>query len=102
MSLTKEHIIQIIKQNKSYLNQRFGILHMALFGSYATNTQHKDSDIDLLFENDAELGMSLGRLNNLEKFINSILPHAKIELVNKKNIHPVVFETAKPNLVEIF
>lgn len=33
--------------------QRAGIVHLWLFGSYARNTAHNNSDIDLMYEYDA-------------------------------------------------
>jgi predicted nucleotidyltransferase len=95
-------IINILRSNKSYLAERFGITHLSLFGSFATHTNHENSDIDLLFENNKDLGMTLGRLNNLERYIQELLNFKKIELVNKKNIHPIVFDNAKKSLIEIF
>lgn len=102
MSINKDYIIQTLQKEQSYLLQRFGVLHVSLFGSFALNQQQTESDIDLLFEYDQELGMSLGRWNNLENYLQPFFSPHKIELVSKKSIHPIVLETAKPNLIEIF
>lgn len=46
----KEIIIQFLKGNKSLLEKEFGVIKIALFGSYARGEARPDSDIDLLIE----------------------------------------------------
>ncbi|MFA5903291.1 MAG: nucleotidyltransferase family protein [Desulfobacula sp.] len=49
-NLSKNEIISIIKAEKSFLKDNFGVINIGLFGSYAKNQQTPDSDIDLLVE----------------------------------------------------
>jgi predicted nucleotidyltransferase len=42
-------LIQILQQHKAYLQERFGVERLVLFGSYANNKQQEDSDVDILY-----------------------------------------------------
>jgi predicted nucleotidyltransferase len=45
-----ENIIEILRFEKPYLQEKFGVLSIGLFGSYAKGTEGPDSDIDVLVE----------------------------------------------------
>jgi predicted nucleotidyltransferase len=53
MSLSKDQIIDFLKQNKPYIKKNFGVTKIALFGSYSRDEQKVSSDIDLLIESDS-------------------------------------------------
>ncbi len=46
----KEVIIRFLKSNKAFFEKEFGVIKIALFGSYARDEAKPDSDIDLLIE----------------------------------------------------
>lgn len=48
--ISKEDIIQLLRSEKLFLREKFGVTSIGLFGSYAKNEQKSDSDIDLLVE----------------------------------------------------
>ena len=48
--MNKKDIISILRKEKPYLHQRFGLLSIGLFGSFSKGYPTKDSDIDLLIE----------------------------------------------------
>ena len=50
MALTTEHIISTIKKEEAYIKSRYFITHIEIFGSYAKQQQHTDSDIDINLE----------------------------------------------------
>jgi uncharacterized protein len=50
MHVNSDNIIYILRKNKPTLEKKLGVNALALFGSYAKNNQHDDSDIDLLLE----------------------------------------------------
>jgi len=43
-------ILDILRNDKSYLEKKFGLSSIGLFGSCVKGTQRPDSDIDLLVE----------------------------------------------------
>jgi uncharacterized protein len=47
---TRDQILSFITQNKNLFRERFHIVRIGLFGSYARGDQKVDSDIDLLVE----------------------------------------------------
>jgi hypothetical protein len=49
-TFSKNEIISLIKTEKTFLKENFGVLHVGLFGSYAKNQQNSDSDIAFLVE----------------------------------------------------
>ncbi len=48
--MTKDEIIEFLKEHKSSFANDFGIKRLALFGSYARDEADKDSDIDILVD----------------------------------------------------
>ena len=49
-NLSKNEIIKLLKAEKPFLKENFGVIHIGIFGSYAKNRQTIDSDIDFLVE----------------------------------------------------
>ena len=49
-NLSHEDIIRLLKIEKKFLKNEFGVLNIGLFGSYVKGTQRLDSDIDLIVE----------------------------------------------------
>jgi len=47
---TKDQILMFLAQNKDLLHDKYHIIRIGLFGSYARDEQNIDSDIDLLVE----------------------------------------------------
>jgi len=47
---TKAEILEILQKEKPELVRRYGLKRLALFGSYAREAQHEDSDVDVLVE----------------------------------------------------
>ena len=48
--MTEQEILDILRAEKPYLEQEFGLLSIGLFGSYTKGAQGPESDIDLLVE----------------------------------------------------
>jgi uncharacterized protein len=53
---------KILKNNKTMLNDQFGVLSIGLFGSYAKGIQNNNSDIDIMVELKAPRFEFLARL----------------------------------------
>jgi predicted nucleotidyltransferase len=47
---TKNQILMFLRQNKNLFRERYHIIRIGLFGSYARDEQNSDSDVDLLVE----------------------------------------------------
>lgn len=48
--MDKHEILEYLYTHKQEFETNFDITNIALFGSYATGKQHKDSDIDLVVD----------------------------------------------------
>lgn len=47
---SQQDILQFISANRTYLRNRFHIVRIGIFGSYARDEQTNDSDIDLIVD----------------------------------------------------
>lgn len=99
---THSEIQTLISANKEFLQERFGIIKMVLYGSYAKGLATEKSDIDLMYELEEGRGMTLARLGNMEKYFRELLGIEKIELVRKQYMNPIIFEAVKKEGLEIF
>ncbi len=80
MLLNKQHIVTTLKSYKPQLTSEMGVKTIALFGSYARNTQSLESDIDLLIEQNA---INYKQLVQTLLFIEKKFPGTKIQLTRK-------------------
>lgn len=48
--LTRDRILQLLREQAGYLASEFGITRMSLFGSFARDEAPEASDVDLLVE----------------------------------------------------
>jgi predicted nucleotidyltransferase len=80
MHITKEHIISSLKKDKPLLQNEMGVKNLALFGSYANNSQREDSDIDFLIELKE---VSYTYLFKTYAFLEKKFPGKKIQLTRK-------------------
>ena len=47
---TKKDILKFLSGNKTYFKEKFHIVRVGLFGSFARDEEHSASDVDLLVE----------------------------------------------------
>lgn len=85
--MTGEEILHFLTKHKTELEERFGVLKIGLFGSYARGDAREDSDVDvaveLVKENIAD--RYFGLLHYLEDNL-----HKKIDLGIESNIKPAL------------
>ena len=81
--ITKKEILQKLEENKEVIRD-YGVSKLILFGSYARDSQKKDSDIDFLVEFEVNRGLFhdyFGLINFLEDLFNSKIDLVKPELI---------------------
>jgi predicted nucleotidyltransferase len=77
--MKKDEIIDILQNDKQILKENYGVVSIALFGSYAKGLENKDSDVDFIVEfNAPSYSLLMGLYSYLENKLNS-----KIEIVRK-------------------
>lgn len=77
--MKKDEIIDILKNEKQFLKDNYGVETIALFGSYAKGIENTDSDVDFFVEfKNPSYSFLMGLYSFLENKLNS-----KIEIVRK-------------------
>jgi Predicted nucleotidyltransferases len=84
----------ILQEHKNYLAEKFGVIEIAIFGSYARNEQREDSDIDLIV--DFKKGWkTFDNYMNLKFYLEELLGK-KVDLMIKSAINSRI----KPFIIE--
>ncbi len=78
-------IQQTLREQKPYLDEKYGVKIVGVFGSYVCQEQRPDSDLDLLIELDRPPRISLIGLVELENYLSQILG-VKVDLAIKTNL----------------
>jgi uncharacterized protein len=84
MKLTKEIILQKIKENKHKIKE-FGVEEISLFGSYAKDKQKWGSDVDLLVEYGGKRGRTADDHFGLIYYLEKLL-RRNVDLGEKRNL----------------
>ena len=78
--MTEQEILDILREEKPYLKEQFGLLSVGLFGSHAKGTQGPESDVELLVElTEPRFDFLVGIQVHLEKKIGK-----PVELIRKR------------------
>ena len=67
--ITKEDILSFLRQQKTFLDEKFFVKKIGLFGSFVRNEANEKSDIDFLVEFDAPLEIYISNRNNLIEYL---------------------------------
>ena len=94
--MSKFEILQILKQHKSFIKERYKVDKIGLFGSYVKNKQTEKSDIDIYVEFKHKTFDNLAGLwNYLEELFNK-----KIDLIYKhRNSNKVIIENIQKEVI---
>lgn len=79
-----KEIIKILRQNYKVISNTYGVISIAVFGSYAKNKQKKRSDIDIFVEL-KEKYKTFDNFMELKFFLEKIVGR-KIDLLIKESI----------------
>lgn len=94
---TKEEILDILRRHKQSLLSKYPISSIALFGSYARNTQSELSDVDVLVEINGQIGVAFIDLaDELESHLG--IP---TDVVSKSAIKPGYLDNIQPDLIYV-
>jgi uncharacterized protein len=86
--VTKQEILEKLRDCKPVLQQSFGVDKIGLFGSYSREEQTEDSDVDLLVTFSHPIGWEF---IDLKDHLESIL-QKKVDLVTMNAIKPQLKE----------
>lgn len=84
-----ERILQRLKKELPHLREKYGVVRIALFGSFAKGAQTESSDIDLLVELSRPLGLEFVALaEHLEKRLGRKVDLATFETFSRSMQNP--------------
>ena len=84
----------ILQEHKNYLVEKFGVMEIAIFGSYARGEQREDSDVDLIVDF-KEGWKTFDNYMDLKFYLEELFGK-KVDLVIKSAINPRI----KPFIIE--
>jgi len=89
--MTKSDIIQFLQTHKKELNEKYGLVKIGLFGSYAKDCFSDESDIDIYVEfKEKKFRYIAGAWNyleeNLGKKVDLFYPHKNMRQALKDSI----------------
>ncbi|MBN2318801.1 MAG: nucleotidyltransferase family protein [Acidobacteria bacterium] len=94
--ISKEQILNTLREQRRLLGQRYPIQRLALFGSWARGDAQEESDIDILVEVDPSIGIQFVELaEELERALGR-----NVDLVSRRAIKPVYWERIEPELID--
>ncbi|HLC43169.1 MAG TPA: nucleotidyltransferase family protein [Methylomirabilota bacterium] len=94
---TRDEVLQLLANAKPDLAERFGVKRLAVFGSYARGEQREDSDVDILVEVDAAIGL---RFVDLAESIESLLG-VRAEVISSRAIKPRNWKVIEKELIDV-
>ncbi len=103
--LTRDQVLQRLGRLLPTLQTRFGVSHIALYGSFAEGTPSPDSDIDLLVDLSRPLGLEFVALAEyLEQVLGRQVDLATFETLNQSHRSArskVIAERIRSNLIDV-
>ena len=97
--MTKSEILSILKKYQHDFYQKYGVTKIGLFGSYARETQNKNSDIDLVIE--MEKGKkSLKNFFGFKRELENVF-RKNIDLGIESSLKPIVKEQIKKEILYV-
>ena len=98
MDLNRQHILDLLTDAKPFLQQKYKLQEIALFGSYARNEENSNSDVDLMV---VENTNSFRDYSAMYHFVSSLFKGIKVQMVSKNAIKPQYFERLKSDLIYV-
>ncbi len=89
---TRKEILDFLTQNKKYFRERFGIVKIGLFGSYAKSEQTDVSDIDIIVEFERNTPNLFDKKTELKSFIGKQFD-IQVDIAREKYLKPYFKET---------
>jgi len=83
--MTREQIVRVLREHLPELRTRYGVRRLALFGSFARGSPSEQSDVDILVELEAPLGLRFVELaEELERLLGRRVDLATVETFRRR------------------
>jgi predicted nucleotidyltransferase len=96
--VNREEIIQKLKEVKSLLREKFGVVKIGLFGSVAREESSKESDVDILIEKEKPL--SLIRFVRMKLLLEKRLGK-KVDLISLEGLREELREEVEKEVIYV-
>ena len=87
--MNKRDILNYLKSNQKYYQDKFGIQFIGVFGSFAKDEANDASDIDILYRIEKGKKLSIFKYLTLIKDLEDFF-HKKIDLVRDETLKPQI------------
>jgi len=94
--MEQQAVLQILKQKKAEMAERFGVQSLSLFGSVARDEATAKSDVDLLVEFNRPVGYF--GLFALQDYLEQLL-ECPVDLGTQESLKPYIRERIKGELL---
>jgi len=98
--MQKQDILNYLKSNQEYYNNKFGIHFIGLFGSFARDEANNDSDIDILYKIENDKKLSIFKYLEMNKQLEDFF-HKKIDLVRDEKLKPQIKEYIQKDIAYV-
>lgn len=95
-----EQIKNALTNHKHYLQQKYKVKEIGIFGSYVRGEQKSKSDVDLLVEFDEPSNLTLLDFIGLENYLSEVLG-VKVDLVEKHALKPRIGKHVLEEVVNV-
>jgi predicted nucleotidyltransferase len=96
---TLEEIKRILIEHKEEIRQKYGIIILGVFGSYARGEQKETSDIDIIVELDRPVGLDFYEFwEYIENLFGTKVDVLTLTALKQK---PLLWEKVKENIVYV-
>ena len=93
---TQEEIKRILAEHKQEIREKYGVIIIGLFGSYARNTQNEGSDVDILVEIERPIGLKFFELwDELENLLGCKIDFVREGLIREEIKEDILKEVIK-------
>ena len=94
--VTKDEIINILKENRQRLSAEYGIKRIGLFGSFACGGASQASDIDIIVKLERPIGF---RFVEIAEYLESLLGR-KVDILTPAGIKGIRIPGIAQNITE--
>jgi predicted nucleotidyltransferase len=98
--MNREQVIAKLRAHERELRHR-GVMHVALFGSFARGQEKPDSDIDILIELAPDAAVGLFEYVGIEQYLADLLA-TRVDVANRNSLKAFVRPSAERDAINAF